>query len=253
MADAAKVHGFRIIAPDRPGIGGSPLQTGRRISAWPALVAEMADAMGLDRFSIMGVSGGGPYTLACAAALPSRVRAAAVVCGAPQISEMQSHDTLNFTYRTLLWIFHRKPWLVRALFGMTRPFMMWRYANAFLPPLRALLPRPDAETLGDSTAFESVFGCNRDAFADVDGLFHDASLYTHPWEFRLSDIKAPIHIWHGTEDSNFHWSVARELASRLPTATLHLVENEGHFSLPIRHAGEIMAALRASVGLGKGN
>ncbi len=240
----AKQNGFRIISPDRPGIGGSTRIAARNLAGWPAQLAELADALEVPRFTMLGVSGGGPYVLACAAAMHGRVQAGAVVCGAPPIAEMTHVKTLSPLYQFLLWLFHRRPGVVRSLFAMARPFLMWRDAYAFLPPLRHLLPGPDRDILGDRDTFEKVFICNQDAFLDVDGLFEDAALYAMPWGLRLEDIASPLHFWHGLEDSNFHWSLAEDLASRLPTATLRIVEEEGHFSLPIKHAGAILAELR---------
>src|SRR6185312_3853086 len=66
-AAAARRLGLRLLAVDRPGFGQSTFQTGRSIGAWAADVAALADRLALGRFSIVGVSGGGPYALACAA------------------------------------------------------------------------------------------------------------------------------------------------------------------------------------------
>jgi len=244
LDEPAKQNGFRIIAPDRPGIGGSTRIAARNLAGWPNLMAEFADVLAIDRFTMLGVSGGGPYVLACAATLPGRVQAGAVVCGAPPIAELTSHGALSPLYQFLLWLFHRQPGLVRGLFALARPFLMWRDAYAFLPPLRTLLPGPDREILSDPETFAKVFVCNQDAFLDVDGLFEDAALYALPWELPLEKIASPLHFWHGVEDSNFHWSLAEEMAARLPTATLRIIEEEGHFSLPIKHAGSILAELR---------
>ena len=60
----------RLIAPERPGFGRSDFQAGRRILEWPDDVAALADALGLERFAVAGVSGGAPYALACAWRLP---------------------------------------------------------------------------------------------------------------------------------------------------------------------------------------
>lgn len=241
---AAKQNGFRILSPDRPGIGGSTRVLNRSLAAWPALMAELADALNIDRFSMLGVSGGGPYVLACAAALPGRVLAGAVVCGAPPIAELSGHGALSPLYRFLLWVFKYQPRAVRNMFALARPFLLWRDAYSFLPPIRKFLPGPDSDILSDPDTFHSVFVCNADAFIDVDGLFDDAALYAAPWGVRLDAIASPLQFWHGVEDSNFHWSLAEELAARLPTATLRIIEDEGHFSLPIRHAGAILAELR---------
>jgi pimeloyl-ACP methyl ester carboxylesterase len=143
----------------------------------------------------------------------------------------------------LLGLYRRRPRLVRALFGFTRPFMFWPHASAFLHPLRILLPRPDAECLTDSRTFSIVFNFQRDAFQDVDGLYADAALYAEPWGFAPGEIRIPVQFWHGREDRNFHFSLAEQLAARVPSATIRIVENEGHFSLPIRQADAILAAL----------
>src|SRR5688572_7771596 len=59
--------GLRVIAVDRPGCGLSDRKAGRTVAEWPADVAELADALGVDRYYVAGASGGGPYSLACAA------------------------------------------------------------------------------------------------------------------------------------------------------------------------------------------
>jgi pimeloyl-ACP methyl ester carboxylesterase len=54
-------------------VGGSDDQPRRRISGWPADIEALADDFGIDRFSMLGYSGGCPYAVACAARLPERV------------------------------------------------------------------------------------------------------------------------------------------------------------------------------------
>ena len=81
---AAVAAGVRVIAVDRPGIGGSDPQRGRTVLDWPADVAALADALRLDQFAVFGFSFGGPFARACAYALPERVtRAGLVSCLAP--------------------------------------------------------------------------------------------------------------------------------------------------------------------------
>ena len=240
---AAKKFGFRVLAPDRPGIGESPLDPGRRLLDWPPLVRAIAAEYGLARIAILGVSGGGPYALACAWAMPDLVSAVSVVCGAPPIAELHHDDGLHPAYRILLRLFRSRPRLVHRLFSRARPLMFWRDAQEFLAPLRILLPPPDAEALDDRRNFSAVFDCQRDAFGNIDGLFADAALYAAPWGFAPEEIRAPVQFWHGREDRNFHFSLAEQLVASIPSATLRVVENEGHFSLPTRHADTILAAL----------
>lgn len=241
--DAAREYGFRVIAPNRPGIGDSPLIRGRRLRDWPAQLAALADDLGIGKFAVIGVSGGGPYALAAAWGLPEQVRFASVVCGAPPIAELAGTQQLHPAYRALLWHFRQNPRAVRALFAAARPVMFWSEAARFFPPLRIVLPTADAEVIAQQELFDVVFGCQRDAFANVDGLFADAAIYAEPWGFRVEDIRVPVHIWHGREDANFHHTLASNLASRIPGASFTLVEGEGHFSLPIRRARDVLDAL----------
>jgi pimeloyl-ACP methyl ester carboxylesterase len=240
---AAKEHGFRVLSPDRPGIGESPLAPGRTLLDWPQLVRGIAAQFHCPRLAVLGLSGGGPYALACASALPDLVCAASIVCGAPPIAELRHSSGLHPAYRLLLRLFRLSPRLVHALFQAARPLMFWSDAARFLPPLRIVLPQPDADALSDPHNFATVFECQRDAFRNVDGLFDDAALYTRPWGFAPEEIHIPVQFWHGREDANFHFTLAESLAGRIPSAALRIVEGEGHFSLPIRRAEPILAAL----------
>src|SRR5947209_19434697 len=52
---------LRVISMDRPGMGLSDFQTSRRLLDWPTDVAKLADELGIDHFSVLAFSGGGPY------------------------------------------------------------------------------------------------------------------------------------------------------------------------------------------------
>ena len=241
MLDAAgRELGYRVIAPNRPGIGASPIIDGRRLIDWPTQLAALADDLGIASFSVVGVSGGGPYALAAAWGLPNRVISASVVCGAPPIAELAGTQELHPGYRALLWLFRRSPRAVRALFAAVRPVMFWRDAVRFFPPLRIVLPNSDAEVIAQPELFDIIFGCQRDAFENVDGLFADAAIYAEPWGFRPEEIRVPVRVWHGREDVNFHHMLTSNLARRIPGANFTLVEGEGHFSLPIRRVRDVL-------------
>ena len=77
----ALARGIRIIAPDRPGLGLSTRLPGRQVADWPSDVRELADALNIARFAVIGVSGGGPYVAACAWGLPERITRAGIVSG----------------------------------------------------------------------------------------------------------------------------------------------------------------------------
>jgi pimeloyl-ACP methyl ester carboxylesterase len=61
----------RVIAPERPGFGLSTFDETHRVSDWPSSIRALAAHLGIDRFAVLGGSGGAPYALACAHALPA--------------------------------------------------------------------------------------------------------------------------------------------------------------------------------------
>jgi pimeloyl-ACP methyl ester carboxylesterase len=77
----AKKLKLRLIVPDRPGLGRSDFQPGRRIGDWPADVIALADHLPLSRFAVVGYSGGDPYAAACALKIPERLTHVGIVSG----------------------------------------------------------------------------------------------------------------------------------------------------------------------------
>lgn len=76
LVAAAAERAIRLLSYGRPSYGGSTPQPGRNVASAAADVAQIADALGVGQFAVMGVSGGGPHALACAALLPDRVTGA---------------------------------------------------------------------------------------------------------------------------------------------------------------------------------
>ncbi|MGB8168789.1 MAG: alpha/beta hydrolase, partial [Chthoniobacteraceae bacterium] len=186
------------------------------------------------------------YALACAWGLPDVLEGASVVCGAPPLAELGSAHGFNFVYRTMLGSYRRLPWLVRGAFRMMRPFARLNPPEWMMTALRGALVRPDAETLADPAIAQMCSDGFRAAWGDYrDGVFEDAELYTQPWGFPLEEIQVPVSVWHGTDDGNFSHLLA-DYAKRIPTGKTRIVEGEGHYSLPIRRAPEILADLVAT-------
>src|SRR3954465_14232198 len=77
--EAARGEGVRLIALDRPGMGLSDYQPRRRLVDWPDDVLQLATALGLERFAVLGISGGGPYAAVCAWKLPEQLTRAEIV------------------------------------------------------------------------------------------------------------------------------------------------------------------------------
>ncbi len=244
--EAARDEGCRIISPDRPGIGDSTLVPERSLRDWPALLAELADHLRLQRFRVLGISGGAPYTYVSAWAMPERVRAVAVVSGAPEIAALEDHEGLLPLYRWLLAANNRWPNLSRASFRLARPFLTLRPPKKTRPLFLKILQPTDADSLRDSAAFEACFESQRRAWKkSAEGVLIDATIYARPWGFPLEEIRVPVSLWHGERDRSFSSSLARTMAGRLPNCREHLLSDAGHYSAAIRHMHEILRDLRS--------
>jgi pimeloyl-ACP methyl ester carboxylesterase len=245
---AARELGIHIISPDRPGISASAFVANRKLVDWPVIVPELMNPLGIREFRILAISGGAPYAYATGWQMPERVRAIAVVSGAPPIVDLADETGLLRLYRWMLALYRKHPHLVRATFYLARPIASLRPPVRFRPLLLRLLKlQPcDSAALRDSAAFEACFESQRRAWrASAKGVMADAEIYARRWGFGLEDVDVPVRLWHGKQDRAFSVEIAKEVAKRLPNCTARYIDNEGHYSLPIRHMREILADLIA--------
>lgn len=148
----AKEQGIRVLCPDRPGIGLSDPRPGRTVYGYADDVAAMADALGLERFAVAGLSGGGPYALACGAKLPERVTAVGVLAGVGPLDRPGAREGLTKTDLRLLDLSLRRPLQTRLMLGtmamLTRlaPSMVIKqFADELGEPDRSFLQREKRE------------------------------------------------------------------------------------------------------------
>lgn len=250
-ANAARELNVRIISPDRPGIRDSTFQPGRKLVDWPDVVKQLADHLGINQFRVLAISGGAPYAFVTAEKVSGRVCAVAIVSGAAPIAELEDRSGLLPLYRWMIWFGRHQPRLLRLLFHIVGPLVSLRgFVRAAHRFLR-MLPEPDEAALRDNAAFDVLFESQRQAWrGSADGVIADAQIYAEPWGFRLEDVDVPVRLWHGKQDRAFSFRIAEETAGRLPNCHARYVDNEGHYSLPIRHMREILADL---IAVGRGD
>jgi pimeloyl-ACP methyl ester carboxylesterase len=234
----------RIVAVDRPGCGLSDFQPDRRFGDWPRDVIELADALGIERFAIVGVSGGGPYALACARKIPQRLTAVGVVCGLGPVHESWALRDMLWSRRMVFSLARRTPWLLRLSYAAVLEPLLRRRPTAILSmiartpvlPDRRVLERPETRRVLLASIQESVRGGSQ-------GILHELSLYTREWDFRPEEIALTVDLWHGEADPIVPVVHARTLAKQLPRVRPVILPGEGHFSLPIIHLERILPAL----------
>ena len=239
----ALARSARVIQFDRPGFGRSDPKPGRTLADWSDDVAAAANAMGLDRFAVAGVSGGGPYALACAARLGDRLTRVAVVSGVGPPGSMPG-SAMTVPVRIAFALARRTPWVLRgpaAVVGQLVKSHPRRYiglvAARMAPVDRAILARP---------AVRAMFcGDLGEAFRQGPRAFvEDLSLLARPWHLPFEAICTDIVFWHGDDDRMIPVSAAQHLTQAIAGARLNACGREGHF-LVLDRWGEILAWLVA--------
>jgi pimeloyl-ACP methyl ester carboxylesterase len=232
----------RAVAVDRPGIGRSTFQRERRLVDWPADVAALADSLEIDTFGVCGWSAGGPYALACAAALDGRVTVVGAIGSPCPLDWPGALDgLLNRDDRRLTLLARRSPLaaqgILSAVVKLTRhaPERARKSFEATLAPSDVTAIESRAE-LADMSFFVTAFEDG------ARGVAWDYRLQALPSGFDPAAVEQPVHLWHGTEDRVVAYAHTEALAARLPRGKVHRAEGAGHL-LFVERAGEILAAL----------
>lgn len=245
-ANAAGRLGLRLLAPDRPGFGASSFQKGRRLGDWAADVAELADRSMLERFDVVGVSGGGPYALACAAGFPERVTGLALVASLGPVTAGALPRDMALLNRSVLALAARCPATARLVVGILTHWFR-REPDRYYARMLAGAPAADRRVLADAAYRRLLQESTAQALLQGGrGPAWDLTLLAGAWDFRLEDIRLPVRIWQGLADDIVPPAMARDLAARLPGSAVHFLPEEGHLSLIVGHLGDVLADLAAA-------
>lgn len=226
--------GIRWISYDRPGYGGSTRLPGRDLAGAAVDAAAVADALGIDRFTVMGHSGGGSHALAVAALLPERTLGAVCVSGL-------------------------------APYGVEGLDWFAGMAESGVASLRAALDGREAKERYEASAADGDLGFIAADGEALDGawawlhtvvrpamangphaLVDDDLAYVAPWTFDASSIAAPTLIVHGGLDRVVPAAHGAWLAARIPAAELWLQPDDGHISV-LRSAPDALEWLASRV------
>lgn len=243
-AAIARDQRARIITVDRPGYGRSDFQPGRRLLDWPDDVAFLADALGIARFAVAGMSGGSPYAAACAFKFPHRVTAAALVSGSGPFDVPGITVDLQRTTRFFFDLAARSPWLMTALLTPLARADAEDPAGA-LRQLASVFAPSDLELFREPEVLAELLADSREAFrAGARGAAWDMALVARPWGFRPEWLEVPVYLWHGDLDRNVPVATGRYLAAAIPGCRATFCPEEGHM-LFFRHWREILTGLTA--------
>ena len=226
----ALARGIRLIAPDRPGLGLSTRLPGRQIADWPNDVRALADALGIARFAVIGISGGGPYVAACAWGLPERITRAGIISGVgPPGLGGRVCSGLRRRERVLVDLGLRTPWLLRAVMtSAAAPCRRW--PEGIFARARALAAAADRAILDRPEVAECLIAGMKEAFRQGGrGPADDVLLLARPWTFRPEEIRVPVRLWHGEADAVVPVAMGRYLAAAIPGCRAEFIPGAGHY------------------------
>lgn len=222
---------MQLIAYDRPGYGGSDRLEGRSVADVVQDVKAIADSYGLERFAVVGRSGGAPHALACAALLPERVtRTAALVTLAPRdaagldwFDGMTAYNVEEFTTASV----NPEKFAARLI---PRSDEIRRNPIQLLDELRRDLTHADRMVVKDAGVRSMLLRNYQEALrTSAYGWIDDALAFCSPWGFDPADIAGEVLLWHGVKDVFSPVGHSRWLAERIPGATAVLEPTAAHF------------------------
>jgi pimeloyl-ACP methyl ester carboxylesterase len=225
LEDTFRSLGVRVVSPDRPGYGGSSPLPRRSRNDWAEDVVALANHLGRERFAVMGISSGGPYVVTCAALLPTRVAAGAVLAGVTDMAWAGAWDGLDPGDVTIGRLADEEAAIdwCQEHYGPD--------GSRYLEGDVELAPA-DVEFMADETKAAGLTASIAEAFRQgVGGYAQDATVQAEPWSFDPGTITVPIRVLHGEVDTIVPVAHGRHTAALIPGAVLETFPDHGHLSM----------------------
>jgi pimeloyl-ACP methyl ester carboxylesterase len=237
---------IRLLAPERPGFGISCYQRDRDLASYARDIGHFADALGLQRFAMAGISGGGPYAVAGAAFLGDRVAALGLISPVGPVAGPGAVTGIGAGHAAAFRYAPRVPPLLAGAFGIGRlaflhapnlifGFLLSRAAPADWP----ILSRQEVRC----NLIEGVAeGCRPGIRASV----QEMRLFSRPWNVPFEEITAPTFLWQGLHDRNVPVAAALRLGELIPDCDTRTIERAGHYWI-FDHIDEVLETLAMAV------
>ena len=243
--------GIRCIGVDRPGIGLSTFQKDREVLDFVDDVVALADSLGIEKFSVMGVSAGTPYTLACIYKVPHRVNSCGIISAVAPVFRF-GFKAMSKESSAFIFLAQKLPWLVKYVFW----FMQGRFSQddakeeQFLENIMFTLDDVDKKLIEVESAKKALMETFRESFRQGSkGVACDGILaFAKPWGFTLEEIDfSPIHLWHGEKDNGVPLIMVESMKKKLVGATLKTYPMEGHLSIIFNKMDDIIKDFKEDI------
>jgi pimeloyl-ACP methyl ester carboxylesterase len=231
---------FRVIAVDRPGFGDSSFSPKRNIVEIADLVGELTEHLGLPKFHLIGVSGGAPSAFIVGDRLRSRVLSLTSICGLGPLYEPVFFERMSSWEKSFLLLARFSPFMASRILGKAHAELQ----KGRLPPRERMLrlfPPEDVDVISNAeirAVFRESMG---HAFKQGSmGVAVEMKVFQQDWKIQDWKFPFPVHLWHGEKDTLVPPEHSRFLHERIGGSHLHMLETEGHYSLPILRIEEIL-------------
>ena len=240
--DILENNGIRIIAIDRPGIGYSGFQKQRNFSHWAKDVERVANKLAIDKFSVLGFSGGAGYVAASASLLPERLLSAVVVAGAWKMNVKEANEHVFENIRLFWKVAAMAPFIIPLILKSMRTdkealteeeIEAWKNRTTDI----------DFNFLKENNRIALLKKSVNHALRHAKGVTWDVLMYVREWDVDITKINFPVKLFHGLNDRNVPVALVEKNAAIIPHSTLKLFEGEGHYSILGNHLGEVIFAL----------
>jgi pimeloyl-ACP methyl ester carboxylesterase len=245
VLNLSKISGpLKLIGVDRPGFGLSTFTPQRRMSDFAQDVTFLADQLKIDKFAVVGWSGGGHYAITLAALLPERVTKAVVISGLSlplNTSEMNSMNKMMYDQGTRSFVGNIIQRQVRGRFfqflSEPRKFARTSAGKYFLQQYAEVdhnfwLSKENFWSRLREVYSQSLIEAYGQGDDSIKAMIQEINLMKNGWDVDLSQIRTDIvHIWHGTADRNIPVYNAHKNSKEIPSAHLEIFEEAGHMFL----------------------
>ena len=239
---------IRLISPDRPGIGISTFQANRQFLDWGNDIAQLADSLGLSKYSVFGLSGGAPHVLACILSDSLRIENASILSGATPYNYKGTLKGMWLPVQIIHWFASwKKDKQLRKLIQSDFDGLKNKPEKR-IKQFQKYLPKPDKIMMTNHPEYgwEFLEGSKESYRQGIEGVVQEWKLYVLNWGIDLKSIQFPISLWYGTKDKMAPIYRGLYYDAELPNSTLKLIDNEGHFSLIRNHLEEILIELKTT-------
>ncbi|SDO75494.1 Pimeloyl-ACP methyl ester carboxylesterase [Paenibacillus sp. yr247] len=225
---------FRVIALERPGYGISDPQPDRTLNDWVQDTLITADLLGIEKFAIMGVSGGGPYAIAVSHGAPERVTRTAILSGIGPLDVPELRSSVSAAEDMMLKAAEHAPEKLVAWINRVKDD-----PAAFVNQIYSLLSEEQKNQL-PRDILEIYIESLREGCRQPDGLISDYLIFGRSWNMEFSRIRIPIRFWHSDSDEDVAIRNAEYLSSVIPGAELIRLNGLNHYASAITPLREVI-------------